>query len=696
MGDAAVNPANKVGFSNPAGGQQANSTPEMQALRDKLREERGEAEQAYIAAHKWFMRRRSKLVERMAFYRGWQHGRPRFGLFEQALIPDDRIAFEVFNYIRPTVRSAVQKKLKSWPNPSVSSPSGDPIGQLRAQATQRLARSLLRTGKIDFEEFYAACAASEIHGAAWVKVFWDPTITVRGQQLGDLRTEYCSVLDVFYDPTARSLAEVRYVIHRKVMPLSAARWQYPTTFFGDPTTNDQGGSLFVKHGILPEDGYTYTANDDGMPYAVEHMDKVEVVECWEKPSDQYPKGRFLSFSGPTLLGYGVDQQTGEPSLPHAWPWCPIRGINRVPGNVYADGAIADAIQINKSINAAASKMRESMNLMAAPAWLVPFESEVNRDNFDDIGGNVINYKALGGVKPEPLVHPGINPTVFQYTEAQKQTLSDVTAMSDIARGQAPPAGTSARSIGFQAELNDAVNAPDAALFQLDCLRIIKTALELIRDGYDEGRLVQLAGPANQLEAQLFKRDDYDFGADLVIDVLSQEPTSRAVRMSEATELFQMGAFEDTPGAVRFRKKMAIDADDTQNVQDIYQLHFQRAQKETAMFLQAGQPPQRGPVDNDDAHLDHMETFMISDAFVNMDPMMQQAYIQHYQEHQMARQAAFMNFQAQGGGPAGTSQGPGGSPTGTPPAGKQDARGPGIESPSDGGHSPFPAPPGVST
>ena len=151
----------------------------------------------------------------------------------------------------------------------------------------------------------------------------------------------------------------------------------------------------------------------------------------------------------------------------------------------------------------------------------------------------------------------------------------VDGLLDIARGQAPPPGTSARSIGFQAELNDAINGPDQALFQYDCLRLIKICLELIRDGYDDGRVIQTIGPSNTIEAQIFKRDDYDFSADLIINPMSQEPTSRAVRMAESMDLFQAGAFEDTPGAIRLRKKLGLDADEARNTVDIYQLHFQR-------------------------------------------------------------------------------------------------------------------------
>lgn len=666
--------------SNGPAPQDLPATPEekeaMEQLRIQLADERNQAETDFIGAHDWLNQHRIKLVERMAFYRGWHHGRPRFGAFDQALVPDDRVAFEVYNYIRPTVRSAVQKRIKAWPNPEVAAPTQDPLGQLQARATEKVARSLIRTGIIDFEEFYNAQAAAEIHGAAWIKAFWDPNKRDnRGQQLGGVTTEYCSILDVFPDPTARRLDEIRHIFHRKVMPLATAAGNFPSDFFGEPTSDDMGGSRFLRFGVRPNDGYTYTAIDGGLPFAKEAAELVEVIELWERPSAKFPNGRFMAFSGSTLLAYGLTPE-GEPSLPHAWPWAPFRGINRIPGNIYADGAVADAISINKSINTAASKMRETMNFMASPTILAPNESELNKDLFDDVGNNVIGFKT--GFAPQFFTHPGINPTVFQFTEANKQTLSDVTSQSDIARGQAPPPGTSARSIGFQAELNDAINGPDQALFQYDCLRLIKICLELIRDGYDDGRVIQTIGPSNSIEAQIFKRDDYDFSADLIINPMSQEPTSRAVRMAESMDLFQAGVFEDTPGAIRLRKKLGLDADESRNTVDIYQLHFQRSQKETALFITQGIVPTRGPVDNDDAHLDELEIFLISDRFLSMDPVLQAGIIGHYQEHQAARQAAFTNFQAQAAGPA---------PPGPPGAGGEK----GVESPLDGGHSAFPEP-----
>lgn len=645
----------------------------MESLAADLQQERTSAEQCYKEAHDWLQRKRDRLVERMAFYRGFHHGRPRFGLFEQDLLPDDRVAFEVFNYIRPTVRTAAEKRLRAWPNPSVVPRSGDVASVVKARTTQRLARSLFQSNTISYEEVYQATLAAEIHGAGWLKVYWDPNLGSGVPAPGGICTEYCSLLDVFPDPTARRLADCRYVFHRKIMPAGMAEDEYPQDFFGEDTKGK-----FTQMGNRMVDGFTMTDDSENLAlqFATEESQLVEVIEKWERPTNRYPNGRLIVFSGPTIIAYGLDAQ-GQPALPYDFPWVCIQGANKIPGNLYPDGTVEDAISPQRSINEAASRMKEALKVMAAPPWLKPIQGEIMDDVFDDVGATVIPY--IYPYEPKQIPSQGINPTLFEYVQSHKQALSDITAQSDVARGQTPPPGTSARSIAFQAELNDSINAVDNTIWKLACREIIHKCLSLIRDFWQEGRTLKVLGPNNQVEAQVFLSEDFDFDAELVVEVTSQEPTSRAVRMSEAMEMLQQGAYEDTPGAQRFRKLMAVDADDTSTI-NIYQRHYERAQQMEMAYLRQGIVPQMLPYESQhDPYLDADELFLVSSEFMASDPTLQQGYINYYMQRSQARAMQFQNFAAQGQPPAQPGQGPPG----------QSKAPPGKESPADGGHSPLP-------
>lgn len=637
----------------------------MDALAEDLERERSLAETAYKEAHDWLQRKRDKLIERMAFYRGFHHGRPRFGLFEQDLLPDDRVAFEVFNYIRPTVRTAAEKRLRAWPSPSVVPRSSDVASLIKARTTQRLARSLFQSNVISYEEVYHATLAAEIHGAGWLKVYWDPNLGSGVPAPGNICTEYCSILDVFPDPTARRVSDCRYIYHRKIMPAGMAEDEYPTDVFGADTKGK-----FSTLGNQLVDGFTLTDDSENIArqFATEESQLVEIIERWERPSNRYPAGRLIVFSGPTIIAFGMDSQ-GMPSLPYEFPWVCLSGTNKIPGSIYADGIVEDAISPQRSINEGVSRMKETMKTMAAPNWLIPVQGEIPVENFDDVGGQFIPY--LYPYEPKQAVSQGINPTVFDYLQANKQAVSDITAQSDVARGQTPPPGTSARSIAFQAELNDSINAVDNAIWKLACRDIILICLSHIRDFWQEGRVLKVLGPNNQLEAQVFLSEDFDFDAEIVVDVTSQEPTSRAVRISEAMEMLSAGAYEDTPGAQRFRKNLSLDADDT-SMQQIYQRHYERAQQMQMAYLRQGLVPQLLPYESQhDPYLDADELFLISSEFLASDPMLQQGYIQYYMQRSQIRAQQFAQFSSQGAQP---------EPPGHKPGKK------GRESPADGGHS----------
>src|SRR3990167_7600994 len=96
-------------------------------------------------------RKMPEINENMAFYRGYQWG---FATTVGYLV-DDRPtdeAQEVYNYIRPTVRSAVASKLRGLPNIQVIASNDSMRAQAGAQAAQRILRSALRNGIVPFDE----------------------------------------------------------------------------------------------------------------------------------------------------------------------------------------------------------------------------------------------------------------------------------------------------------------------------------------------------------------------------------------------------------------------------------------------------------------------------------------------------------------------------------------------------------------
>jgi hypothetical protein len=397
---------------------------------------------------------------------------------------------------------------------------------------------------------------------------------------------------------------------------------------------------------------------------------VEIIERWERPCRKYPKGRKIVYSGSHILEYHMDAE-GNPSLPHRFPWSIITGSNKAFRQLFSDGSLADIIPLNRDINEAASKAHEWMKFAAVPSLLVQDEAEVSSE-VDDIGAQII--KVSGSLmKPEFLQRQAVDRSLFEYIQNQRNSLADVSMLSDVARGQPPSSGTSARAIAFQAELNDSAHEPDNRVFQQECLELIRQAVSLI-SVLPPGYPLKLMGNNAQVAVELLDPAIFDIDVDMIVVPFSQEPTSRAVKMAERAELFAAQAYEDTPAAQKFRADIGLVIDND-NAQSIYEAFRERALVSQIEFLQTGTLPLINVEDEHDAFLDADRVFMLSDRFRALPPDLQGIYRQYFMMREQIRAGVYATMQP---------------PTGqAPQADNPEAAGPGVESPASGGNSSLP-------
>ena len=121
--------------------QEVQSKPGAFQAEAWLRDARGLFDDAVAA----FQQREWKMVESMAFYRGYQWGTATpIGWYQDEYDSDEQR--ETLNMIRPTVRTSVSDKLRNLPEPDAVPSSDDVMAFWRARASRRLVRSFLWNG----------------------------------------------------------------------------------------------------------------------------------------------------------------------------------------------------------------------------------------------------------------------------------------------------------------------------------------------------------------------------------------------------------------------------------------------------------------------------------------------------------------------------------------------------------------------
>jgi len=625
-------------------------------------------------------------TENMAFYRGlhWGFAPESGGWIEPAADGEER---EVENYIRPTVRSAVASMLRNMPDVVAVPANSDQSSAARALAVQRLARSMLANGMIDFETLVRGEVAVAVHGACWFKVYFDPnrgppifanTVDpatgaqkrVRQGFQGDVRIEFRDIIDVLADPHATSEDDLRHVFDRKMVPLSALEDHFPFDFDGvstlgrwTPTHRDP--TRIARDAVeqaprFVQGGWSSAGRARGNQLC-------ELIEYWEKPTNARPGGRLVVYCGTVLL---VDAD-----LPYDWPWVLALGQNIVPSSIYPDGVVADIKSIQRSINIAATKRLELIRHGTAAHLLVPRQSKINVDHIDDIAGGLIYYGQETGTSPVPqwLQPAAIPQALFEAEASGMSIIKDVSTYSDISRGDAPAGVETGRALAYLNEFQQGVRDPDVAVFKFRIVRIIRLAIGIVRDFFPEGRALQLLGKNDSWLMEPLRRADYDFDANIVLEVDTGRPSSRALRAAEATQYFQLGAFEDTPAAEKFRKTVGYDYHDRSTI-DPKEKHKMRARAQIqALAADPMLQLQARWMDDPESYLEVLDDFMAGPEYDALPPLAQQSLAAYYSQFEVmhAQQLGAFSQQQQ---------------MLTPGKSAPSAKQPGMASPFDGGQN----------
>ena len=573
--------------------------------------------------------RRPLLAMRLSFYLGQHYGIMSDESVRRRAAVDQRIAWEVYNYVRPGVKTLVGQRMSFYPNSRVLPKSADVRDRYIAKTTESILRGMTKSGAMTRRTLLDATTAMEVYGWSYLKTYWSP-IPWQHHRPGP-RVEYCSPLDVIHDPQATRWEEVRRVFHRKIRPISSLREEYPRALDGDEVDFDEPSEETGRRSPLLE--YMGKRGWDGLG---------EVIEMWEYPSAENDyAGRLVCFSGQTFF-YDVP-------LPYQVPFQIMSGSNKNPENLTPDGAAADVYGISMSKNRTESNLAEALSLTSNPAMLVPRQAKVRQGAFVAVAGERIDYDAPWA--PTWFFGPGPSPSSLALAQHQKDSIFEIMGTDAVLRGGTAPTNQPAKQTAFQKELFNENNAADNGVYQEELQSVQRQYLRLLHDYMPEDELLMVVGENGRAGVRQFKSRFVDFEPHLVIEQ-DDGPQSVMSRIDMAQELLRNGFFEDTPAAQKARRWARVASDEGPG-QDLYEVNVEQAEKEEMEFLETGVVPPVLPQELNEAHIDCHGVFINSQAFLELPPESQQAFIEG---HMRPTQEQLM---LKMGGMPGAGMGPGG-------------------------------------
>ena len=624
----------------------------------------------------------ARVTTTSSFYRGQQHG--TLGI--RGYQPKTRRFYEkdeVRNYTRAFVRSTVANLLRNLPNPQVVASHADADAMEAANLSTLLATSFLRNGVITFDTLYRAALAANIHGGAWLKVSWDDRegrvvgyedsngeTDMFGHPIdkpireGEICVEAVNMTQALPDPAARRARDMRYIVHLKRIPLATARQMYPEDVTGreivwEPNTDMNNGARDALDYTDPWESQVYTGST-GM-----ENQEVEIPMLHERSNDTFPNGRMMAFHGKQLLH--IDAQP-------RFPFRLVNGFNIVEDQLYADGVVTDLVSPQRAVNRVASSQNTMLKKSVRPWLLEPRGAKLKMAELGGIG-SIVTYNY--GYKPSYIEHPPIDQSTFSFQDATVGQMKDVSMQSDVSRGDIPPGISSGRALAYIAEFERAAHSPEIHMWKETIADVLRMCLHEAHANYQEGRLIQMLGHDMLPSVRAFANEDFDFNHHLQIEPFSGAPDSRALRMSEQMEAFQVGAFEDTPAAEKFRRMSGWDHSGVGTVDDQAAGRNHARQENVAYLTDPLGLPRAEFYEEHDAHLDEHIRFVNSGKFRQLPEWAREYMLAHIESHEVFRGMQLPVMAEEESMLTGQYE----SPQGEPPPEKP----PGIESPADGGH-----------
>jgi hypothetical protein len=519
--------------------------------------------------------------------------------------------------------------------------------------------------------------------------------------LGDVNTTVIEPFRVAMDPLASDLHNASWIMEYGIQSLD---W-ITTVYSGlDPQGQPMQGYTGLADTVKPESQLNNSMRrftqlktssgvkngsfntDSGGTGTIEAMNNNTAVvkEYYQKPNQTRPQGRTVVVANGVLLYDGDSLSEGD-ELGDWHPYSECRW-EIVPGRFWGKGALDEGCEIQKRINSIDASIILTRKTMAIPQWLIPLGIGVEPGSITGRPGQQHYYRPDGsGQRPEKIPGNGVDASVFNERNQAVEDLKTITGAIDILKGDRPPGVTAASALSMLYEVGTGKLFPVLGRWKRFKENDQKKQLRLVSKHYREPRpefirMLQMKNTDTSTEEiHNFVGEDLYDNCNVIIEAGSNIPKLQAAEQALLLEVANTGALSLNIPANRseFLTRLGILGFDNDVGPDT-----KRAEWENDIMDAIQQNPDQKPVvllaDNNQIHIDTHQLRMKQPSFMSLPSDVQQAYLQHVEEHNNAiqQQQQMETMKAAAAQSAG-------APPPPPAAPQQGAQTPGKKPPQSG-------------
>lgn len=551
--------------------------------------------------------------------------------------------------------------------------SSDQEDRRRADAADRVVRYAIRQYEMQ-ERVDQSSLQALVYGTAALKCVWDSgkgEILGFDEKTGELKLEgdICvsvpHIWNIFIDPDAEAIAEIKYVIERLYIDYdeACARW---------PDKED-----LLKKSKVTQTGTTGRHTQiQSQKYNV-----VELLEYWETglPTNGY-LGRYaittiegdqLQPVGPNphrFLKFGAARKIRDSEkIPDAAKEHLISKIPEVaqlpfhfltdvdvPNRVWGKSLIDYIAILQGTLNKIDSATVDNIQAHGVARMVIPETAEIADDSLTNSPWDVT--KMTGSQPPFFMEVPQLMPEMTGMRQYLKQGIDDMSGVNESMFGQQSREQSGA-SMQYATNQGNMIRRRLFNKYVLFVEGIYKSILNLVRKHWDLERTIYVLGKEKALEAVDLKGMDIDGGYDVVGEYgvsLSLDPLTRREEIMALQPLFEKAGVP-----TRVSLKM-MKLNELEGMYDLLQLAEDRQREIFEEIIARGVQIQPKPFQDHQNMIGYAMQYFMTTEFVYLEDHLQDLCREHVRLR--AQQAA---LDAQGGQAGAPGAAPGMPPGGAP-------------------------------
>lgn len=523
------------------------------------------------------------------------------------------------NKILPTVQNRLARLTQSPPRYDIRPNSNDTEDKDAARLGMQILTDIFHKERFDEKRQDLVMSAMQ-GGHSYLQVLWDPSkgkpmIDPETEQFtgyeGDVRLEVLNCLEVFPDPTAKTLDDCAFIIKAKVRKLEYFKERYP----------DRGGAVKEEDAWLLSSIYDMRANAltavgvAGAQTASQMKNCAIEIVYYEKRSEKHPNGRMISVGNGILLE-DKEMPIGEYDL--------IKFDDIMIGGRYNSEAVITHLRpIQDQYNILRTKMADWVRKMLAGKYLAAKGAGLMQEAINNDSGEVVEYNPVpNAAPPMAMTVPMIPQYAYKDLEVLDAEFDAISGINEISRGVLPSASIPASGMAFLQEQDQTRIGVQTYRNEVGFAKVGQAILNYVSRFYEMPRLLKMSGEGMEYTVKEFVGEDLRGNCDCIVIPGSTIPTSKVLRRQDILNEYQMGLMGDPADPklrARVHSMMEFGNDsemwkeqalDEAQVKKVIRLIEQGDQQATIEML--------SEFDNQTFHLQEMNTYRKTDKYQKLD------------------------------------------------------------------------------